>query len=282
MFDFINIHLIDIIDILLVGLLVYQIYKLIRGTAALSIFLGIIIIYIAWIIVKSLNMSLLTAILGQVLGVGVIALIILFQQEIRRFLLHLGNKYLIKRGGTANFLFRKRSEGIPQESLDEITRACMRMSESKTGALIVMAHTSSLSFVIETGDRIDAALNRRLIENIFFKNTPLHDGAMIVANNRIVAARCTLPISENPNIPPQYGMRHRAAAGITEDTDATAVVVSEETGGISFVKDGQIKPMGSITELRIAIENSYKSRLNNQRDYVKITTQKPHLSAGVN
>ncbi len=258
MFDFINIHLIDIIDILLVGLLVYQIYKLIRGTAALSIFLGIIIIYIAWIIVKSLNMSLLTAILGQVLGVGVIALIILFQQEIRRFLLHLGNKYLIKRGGTANFLFRKRSEGIPQESLDEITRACMRMSESKTGALIVMAHTSSLSFVIETGDRIDAALNRRLIENIFFKNTPLHDGAMIVANNRIVAARCTLPISENPNIPPQYGMRHRAAAGITEDTDATAVVVSEETGGISFVKDGQIKPMGSITELRIAIENSYK------------------------
>ena len=134
----------------------------------------------------------------------------------------------------------------------------MRMSESKTGALIVMAHTSSLSFVIETGDRIDAALNRRLIENIFFKNTPLHDGAMIVANNRIVAARCTLPISENPNIPPQYGMRHRAAAGITEDTDATAVVVSEETGGISFVKDGQIKPMGSITELRIAIENSYK------------------------
>ena len=134
----------------------------------------------------------------------------------------------------------------------------MRMSESKTGALIVIAHTSSLSFIIETGDRIDAAINRRLIENIFFKNTPLHDGAMVIANDRIVAARCTLPISENMNIPPQYGMRHRAAAGITEDTDATAIVVSEETGGISFVKDGEIKPMNSITELRIAIENSYK------------------------
>ena len=137
MFDFINIQLIDVIDILLVGLLVYQIYKLIRGTAALSIFLGIIIIYVVWIIVKSLNMSLLTAILGQVLGVGVIALIILFQQEIRRFLLHLGNRYLIRGGRAAHFLFKGGNEGIQQESLDEITRACMRMSESKTGALIV-------------------------------------------------------------------------------------------------------------------------------------------------
>lgn len=258
MFDFINIQLIDIIDILLVGLLVYQIYKLIRGTAALSIFLGIIIIYIVWIIVKSLNMSLLTAILEQVLGVGVIALIVLFQQEIRRFLLHLGNRYLIKRGHSVHFLFKSGNEGIKQESLDEMTRACMRMSESKTGALIVIAHTSSLDFVVETGDRTDASINGRLIENIFYKNTPLHDGAMIIENDRIVAARCTLPISENPNIPAHYGMRHRAAAGITENTDATAVVVSEETGGITFVKDGELKPMNSITELRIAIENSFK------------------------
>lgn len=258
MFDFINIQLIDIIDILLVGLLVYQIYKLIRGTAALSIFLGIIIIYVVWIIVKSINMSLLTAILEQVLGVGVIALIVLFQQEIRRFLLHLGNKYLIKGGRTAHFLFKSSNEGIRQESLDEITQACMRMSGSKTGALIVIARTSSLDFVVETGDRIDATINRRLIENIFYKNTPLHDGAMVIENDKIVAARCTLPISENPNIPPNYGMRHRAAAGITENTDALAVVVSEETGGITFVKDGELKPMGSITELRIAIENSFK------------------------
>lgn len=261
MFNFIDIHLIDIIDILLVGLLVYQIYKLIRGTAAISIFIGIIIIYIVWIIVRALHMSLLTSIIGQVLGVGVIALIILFQQEIRRFLLHLGNSYVKAGRGSylANMLFGNKQASIENKTIDEITQACRRMSESKTGALIVLAHSSSLGFVIETGDKIDAMVNRRLIENIFFKNSPLHDGAMVIADNRIVAARCTLPMSENPNIPPQYGMRHRASAGITEETDATAVVVSEETGNISFVSNGVIKTMNSPMELKIAIENSYKN-----------------------
>lgn len=261
MFDFINIQLIDIIDIILVGFLIYQIYKLMRGTTAISIFFGIIIIYVVWIIVKALNMSLLSAIMGQVLGVGVIALIILFQQEIRRFLLHLGNRYLNGRGSKhiVNFIFGRKQEEIPLETLDEITQACRKMGETKTGALIVMSHISSLDFIIETGDIIDANINRRLIENIFFKNTPLHDGAMVIANNRIVAARCTLPISENPNIPAQYGMRHRAATGITEQTDSTVIVVSEETGDISFIKDGEIKKMNSITELRLAIENSYKN-----------------------
>ena len=133
------------------------------------------------------------------------------------------------------------------------------MSETKTGALIVIGHTSSVDPIVETGDRIDANINRRLIENIFFKNAPLHDGAMVIANNRIVAARCTLPITENPNIPPQYGMRHRAAVGISEQTDASVLVVSEETGNISFVKDGEIKRMNSIAELRLAIEGAYKS-----------------------
>lgn len=261
MFNFIDIHLIDIIDILLVGLLVYQIYKLIRGTAAISIFIGIIIIYIVWIIVRALHMSLLTSIIGQVLGVGVIALIILFQQEIRRFLLHLGNSYVKAGRGSylASMLFGNKQASIENKTIDEITQACRRMSESKTGALIVLAHSSSLGFVIETGDKIDAMVNRRLIENIFFKNSPLHDGAMVIADNRIVAARCTLPMSENPNIPPQYGMRHRASAGITEETDATAVVVSEETGNISFVSNGVIKTMNSPMELKIAIENSYKN-----------------------
>lgn len=261
MFDFINIQLIDVIDIILVSLLVYYIYKLIRGTAAMSIFLGIITIYVVWIIVNALNMSLLSAIIGQVLGVGVLAIIVLFQQEIRRFLLHLGTRYMNGRHSRRiiNFIFGSKQGEIPPETLDELTQACRKMSETKTGALIVISHRSSVSQIVETGDLVDAKINRRLIENIFFKNAPLHDGAMVISDNRIVAARCTLPISENPNIPAQYGMRHRAAAGVTEQTDATVLVVSEETGGISIVQNGQIKRMNSIAELRLAIEGSFKN-----------------------
>ena len=261
MFDIINIHIMDVIDILLVGLLVYYVYKLIRGTAAISIFLGIIILYIVWAVVKALNMSLLSEIMGQVLGVGVIAIIVLFQQEIRKFLLSLGNNYILNNEKIKMFskLFGNRGVAMELQALDEITQACRKMSETKTGALIVLAHTSSMEFVVETGDVIDARINRRLIENLFFKNSPLHDGAMVIADGRIVAARCTLPITENPNIPAHYGMRHRAAAGLSEETDACVIVVSEETGNISFVKDGKIKTMGSITELRLAIEGSYKN-----------------------
>ncbi len=260
MLDFINIHLIDIIDIILVGLLIYQIYKLIRGTAAMSIFIGIIILYFVWLVVKTLHMELISAILGQVLGVGVLALIIIFQQEIRRFLLHLGNNSIHR---NSNFLTRKlfgsKPREVPLTTLDELTQAVRKMSETKTGALIVMTHKSSLEGIVETGDRIDAIINRRLVENLFFKNSPLHDGALIMDTTKLIAARCTLPISENPDIPPQYGMRHRAAVGVTEETDATAIVVSEETGGISFVKDGEIRTISSITELRLAIEDSYSA-----------------------
>ena len=260
MFDFINIQLIDIIDICLVGLIIYYIYKLIRGTAAISIFVGILMIYVFWIVVKALKMSLLSALMGQVLGVGFIALIILFQQEIRRFLLHLGQRYVNGKSAhriIGNF-FGKKGMDINLHELDELTQAVRKMSETKTGALIVMKHSSSLDFIIETGDTIDATINRRLIENLFFKNSPLHDGAVVIGNGRIIAARCTLPMTENPNIPAHLGMRHRAAAGVTEETDATVIVVSEETGTISFVKNGEITHMHSITELRLAIENSYK------------------------
>ena len=221
MFDFINISVIDIIDIILVGLLIYQMVRIMRGTSVFNIFTGILLLYLTWIVVKALNMKLLSSILGQILGVGVIALIVIFQPEIR-----------------------------PQ--------ACRRMGETRTGALIVLQHNSSLEFVTETGDSIDAAVNRRLIENIFYKNTPLHDGAMVIDMDRIVAARCTLPIVDNPNIPPQYGMRHRAAVSITQDTDADAIVVSEETGNISFVSGGEMKTVTSISELKLSIENSYR------------------------
>lgn len=262
MLDFLQLHFIDIIDILLVAVLIYYIYRLIRGTAAMSIFIGIILLYIIWLIVRSLHMNLLNAIMGQILGVGVIAIIVIFQQEIRRYLIHLGQN-IQRRRGRSNFitrsLFGGESSAIPSKTLDELTQAVSRMTASKTGALIVMANTSSLNQIIETGDLIDAAINRRLIENIFFKNSPLHDGALIMTPTRLVAARCTLPMTDNPDIPPQFGMRHRAAIGVTERTDALAIVVSEETGGISLVRNGEMKPISSITELRIALENSYKA-----------------------
>ncbi len=261
MFDFIHPHLIDILDIFLVALLIFYIYKLIRGTAAMSIFIGIIIVYFIWVLVKSLHMELISAIMGQVLGVGVIAIIVIFQQEIRRFLLHLGTNSLSNKhtGFLARTIFGQRGKSMPLKSLDELTSAVRKMSETKTGALIVMTHVSSLEYVTETGDRIDAAINRRLIENIFFKNSPLHDGALVMNEQRLVSARCTLPMSDNQNIPPQFGMRHRAAIGLTEQSDATVIVVSEETGGISFVSKGEMKEMSSITELRLAIESSYSS-----------------------
>ena len=260
MFDFIKIELIDIIDITLVGLLIYQAYKLIRGTAALNIFTGIIVFYFIWLIVSALHMDLLSAILGQVIGVGVLALIILFQQEIRRYLLRLGTRYMDsgQKLRIVNAFFGNKRKDVSLVLLDELTQACRRMSEKKTGALIVLAKSSSLEFIIESGDRLDAIISRRLIENIFFKNAPLHDGAMVIADDKIIAARCTLPISENPHTPASYGMRHRAALGVTEQSDASVIVVSEENGRISFVQNGEIKKMYSINELRLAIENSYK------------------------
>ena len=260
MIDFIKIELIDIIDICMVGILIFQAYKLIKGTAAMNIFTGIIVFYFIWLVVKALHMDLLSAILGQIIGVGVLALIILFQQEIRRFLLRLGSRYMDSRRNLrlVNALLTSKQKGLSVNSLGELTQACRRMSETKTGALIVLSHQSSLEFIVDTGDRVDANINRRLIENIFFKNAPLHDGAMIIADEKVIAARCTLPITENPNIPPQYGMRHRAAVGISEHTDSSVIVVSEETGNISFVQNGEIKRMNSISELRLVIENSYK------------------------
>lgn len=256
MFDFIHFSYIEIVDIAIVALLIYWILRIVRGTAAGRILLFIVFLCLCWVVAKFLKLELLSFILGQVLGVGVIALIIIFQPEIRRFLLHLGQQ--MSRSKVLGKMFRRgSSEGMSRVALEELTASCQRMSETKTGALIVMPHKSNLSEIIETGDTISAEINRRLIENIFFKNTPLHDGAMIMGPDKIIAARCTLPISDRQDIPPRYGMRHRAAIGVTERTDASVVVVSEETGEISFVSGGEIKTMSSLTELRLAIENSY-------------------------
>ena len=259
MFDFIDISFIDVLDVLMVGLLIYWLIRVVRGTSAVNIFLGVLLLYVIWIASRALGMKLLSFILGQVLGVGVVALLVIFQPEIRRFLLRISSSTTVAQKGFFNKLFRHtKTGGMQSHELEELTAACRKMAETRTGALIVLRHGSALADIIDTGDEIDARINRRLIENIFFKNSPLHDGAMIASEDRILAARCTLPITQRQDIPAHYGMRHRAAIGMSEVCDASVIVVSEETGDISFVSGGQIKTMESITELRLAIENSYK------------------------
>lgn len=257
MLSFLNITIIDVIDIILVAFLLYQCLRLLKGTSVIGIALGIVTLYVFWFIVSALNMDLLSSIMEQILGVGVIALIILFQQEIRKFLFQIGKRSINSKLGRFSRKFLNQNKEVDAGSIEEIAQVCSRMSETRTGALMVFKRISSLEEIVETGDMIDAVINRRLIENIFWKNTPLHDGAMIINNNRIVAARCTLPVSQNLDLPPHYGMRHRAAASVTIDTDAFAIVVSEETGNISFVMDGTIKTITSLSELKLAIEGAY-------------------------
>ena len=229
--------LIDFIDIFLVAGLMFAIYRATRGTSAPYIFFGIIIICIAWVMVRALNMELLSNILGQVISVGVIALIIIFQPEIRRFLQLIG-----MRQKEFDFISRMFSATRKKEDINTspIVSACLDMSNTKTGALIVIRQKDDLLFIIENGIAVDANLSVSLLKNLFFKNAPLHDGAVIVEGNRIVAAKCILPVTQS-DVPKDYGTRHRSAIGLSEIADAVVVVVSEETGTLSIVKGGQIK-----------------------------------------
>lgn len=255
---FITLKILDVVDIVLVALLLYQIYMLIRGTVAINIFVGVFALYLFWLIVKALNMELLSTILDKVIGLGVIALLIVFQQEIRRFLLYFGNRYFSRYNFSIERLFfpgrADKEGGLNPEA---IVKAARNMSETKTGALIVLARRSELEVYAETGDLIDADISSRLLENIFFKNSPLHDGAVIIANNKIHAARCVLPVTDRMDLPAHYGMRHRAAIGITEHTDAVVVVVSEETGKISFIIDGAVKSRLTPVQLQAEIESAF-------------------------
>lgn len=260
-FGFLQLSLADILDILLLALLIYIIFRWIRGTSAMSIFVAIISLYVIRVIVSAFNMRLMTNIMETVLDVGLIAVIVIFQPEIRKFLMRLGSRYMNSRQGKAILdkilgKNRKSANITGSSAVNDLTEACRRMSEDKTGALIVIAHKASLEEIISTGDRIDAAIHRRLIMNLFFKNSPLHDGALVISGGRIAAARCTLPITERTNIPANYGMRHKAAIGITEETDADAIVVSEETGQISFVKGGTVTPIRNINELKLLLNSA--------------------------
>lgn len=246
-----HISTLDIIDIVLVAFIMFQIYRLIRGTAAFSIFIGIFFIYLFWLVVRALNMELITALLGQVIGVGVIALIIVFQQEVRRFLLVLGNRYMSHNKISIGRLFFSVSEqkGSSREA-EEIVRACESMSRKNTGALIVIGRKSSLDMFTEGGEILKARITADLLETIFFKNTPLHDGAVLIVHDQIMAARCPLPITDQVTLPPSFGMRHRAAVGMSEHSDALIIVVSEESGNITVVETGDIRENISPAELR--------------------------------
>lgn len=251
-------QIIDFIDIALVAVLFYYLYKLLKGTNALNILIGFILIYITSKVVKFLDMKLLTEILDKFISVGAIALIVIFQSEIRRFLILLGSNGFLDKW--KKIIFWK-NDKVAKNNLDSsaIVLACNHLSQSYTGALIVICKTNPLEQIIQTGDVFSSEINSQLLETIFFKNTPLHDGAVIINENKIQAARCILPVSKNNNIPASMGLRHRSAIGITEQTDAISVIVSEQTGKISVVKQGVVKHAISIDELQTYLDKEFNS-----------------------
>ncbi|HKJ78187.1 MAG TPA: diadenylate cyclase CdaA [Prolixibacteraceae bacterium] len=238
---FISIRFLDILDIFIVALMLFQLYRLIKGTVAFNIVIGLFSLYLLWLVVRALNMNLLGSIMGQFIGVGVLALIVVFHPEIRKFLLFIGTNYNVNRVLSIDKLFgTQRGKNIENEHIDPIVDACVSMSKSKTGAIIIIAGTSELNEQISTGEPLNSIISASLLRTIFFKNSPLHDGAVIIKANKIAAAGCILPLTQR-EIDKSLGLRHRAAIGITENTDAISIIVSEERGFISFVKGGEIK-----------------------------------------
>ena len=233
---FVPFTFIDLIDILFVAYIMYWIYRTTKGTNAPYIISGIIVVYLLWVIVKTLNMELLSTILGHIISVGAIALIVVFQPEIRRFLQKIGMSQ--KRFNFISRIFNHGSK-IAETNLQPLVVACREMSDTKTGALVVIGQQSDLSLITEGGICLDAKISSQLIHNIFFKNSPLNDGAVVIEGDRIVAARCILPVTQS-DVPKSFGTRHRAAIGMSEISDAIILVVSEETGAISIANNGRI------------------------------------------
>lgn len=237
--ELLNLSIIDVIDVILVAFLLYYVYKLVKGTVAINIFIGIVIIYLIWKLTQALQMQLLSNILGGFMTAGMFALIVVFQQEIRKFLLMIGSTNFGKRRKFFRQLKFLKTETFTDTNVEAIVAACNRMSLSKTGALIVLECNNSLDFLTGTGDEMSITVTQPILESIFFKNSPLHDGAVIIDNNVVKATRVILPINNEKNIPERFGLRHRAAIGITEKTDAVALVVSEESGQVSYIKNGE-------------------------------------------
>ena len=252
-FGFLQFGWADILDIGMVALLIFLLLRSIRGdSTVLNIVLVLTMLLLAQAVASALNMRMMTVLLNALLDVGVLAIIIIFQPEIRHLLNRVAMQTGISRrtGDLFNRLLGIKAEQLGSRSVEELVEAVRAMSAEKTGALIVIQHKSSMDEFMETGDRFDAEINRRLIMNVFFKNSPLHDGAMIIVGNRIAAARCQLPMTNRTDLPASYGMRHRAAIGLSEDTDADVIVVSEENGGVRFVRNGEAKEVETIQELR--------------------------------
>ena len=246
LFGFLGMSLIDILDILLVALIIFVVFRWIRNSTALNIFLAILVIYV---------------------------LIVIFQPEIRHFLFRIGSEMKLSSRGREllNRIMGGRAAKLDSAAVDEVAEACRAMSNNQTGALMVFPHGDNLQYIIGTGDKIDATISRRLIMNLFFKNSPLHDGAMIIAGDRIVAARCTLPITDRTDIPASFGMRHRAAIGISEQSDADVIVVSEETGDVSFVRQGELTHINNMNELKLLLDAAFTG----QEQKVKKSYSKP-------
>ncbi|MBX2961767.1 MAG: diadenylate cyclase CdaA [Cyclobacteriaceae bacterium] len=235
---FLDVTWVDLVDIGLVSILLYQVYKLIRGSIAVNIFLGILALYLIYLIVRAAQMELLATILGQFMGVGVLAMIILFQPEIRKFLLVIGRGTEF-RDNFLKTLANWRGEYNDETDVHQIIEACKVLKGSKTGALIVFSRDTALKFYAETGEPLDSEISKSLIVSIFNKTSPLHDGAIIIHKGRIKAARCVLPVSENDNLPAHFGMRHRAAVGMSESTDTLVLAISEESGRLILARNGK-------------------------------------------
>jgi diadenylate cyclase len=236
---FLEVGWVDLIDITLVAVLLYQIYKLIRGSLAMNIFLGILALYLIYLIVRAAQMELLATILGQFMGVGVLAMIILFQPELRKFLLLIGRTTEINRDDLFKTITNWRSEPDEEFEISELIEALKTLKATRTGALIVFTRDIELKFYVETGVPINAEISKPLILSIFNKNSPLHDGAIIIHKGKIKAARCVLPVSENDNLPTHYGLRHRSAIGMSEITDTLVIAISEETGRLILARNGK-------------------------------------------
>ncbi len=258
-FDFLNLTVTDVVDIIFVAILIYYIYNLIKNTIAVNLLLGMFIITILWFVVKALHMELLTAIIDKFMSVGIIALIVIFQPEIRRFLLLIGkNTFLQKNKAWWGYLFgSKDAERDNLVRIKPIIDACKSMKKSRTGALIVFVKFYDDQLFANSCEVIDSKISKRLLESIFQKNSPLHDGAVVIAENKIKSASCILPLTDNDKLPPQFGLRHRAGIGISESTDAVAVIVSEETGEIAYAKQGRVRMNVSFGELEKLLNKDF-------------------------
>jgi len=249
-------RILDLIDIVLFAALIFYIYRLVKGTAAINIFIGIVIIYLIYQVTVFLEMEMLSRALGAFTGAGVFALIVVFQQELRRFLLMLGStNFTSKRRFLRQLRIFNNDKDNHNNVVDEIVTACKRMSATKTGALIAIKRDGSLDFLKNSGDTMDIVVNAPIIQSIFYKNSTLHDGAMIIEDNKITATRVILPVSDNRKIPQRFGLRHRAALGLTERSNALAIIVSEETGQVSLVINGEFESYEDMDDLSDKIKS---------------------------